>query len=41
MSIVHIGTYKNEDLKEFIIYVSNYIFRKDPCDEVEFIYTYN
>ena len=41
MSIIHIGTYKNEDIKEFIIHVSNYIFRKDPCDEVEFTYTYN
>lgn len=30
--IVHVGTYKTEDLKEFIISVSNFIFRKDPCD---------
>lgn len=30
--LVHIGTYKNEDLKDFILSVSNYIFKKDPCD---------
>lgn len=30
--IIHVGTYKTEDLKEFIINVSNFIFRKDPCD---------
>ena len=39
--IVHIGTYKNEDLKEFILSVSNYIFKKDPCDEIEFHYQYD
>ena len=30
--IVHAGTYKNENLNEFILSISNYIFKKDPCD---------
>ena len=34
MSIVHIGTYKTEDLQEFIVTVANFIFRKDPCAHV-------
>lgn len=39
--IVHIGTYKTDYLREFILNVGNYIFKKDPCDEVEFHYLYN
>lgn len=39
--IVHVGTYKTEDLREFIINASNFIFRKDPCDEIEFHYKYD
>ena len=39
--IVHIGTYKNEDLKEFILSISNYIFKKDPTDEIEFHFKYD
>lgn len=35
------ATYKEEDLKDFILSVSNYIFRKDPCDEIEFHYKFN
>jgi len=31
-TIIHLATYKNEDLKEFIISCTNYIFRKDPAD---------
>ena len=31
-TIVHMATYKDEDLKDFILSISNYIFRKDPCD---------
>jgi len=31
-TIVHQATYKSEDLKDFILSVSNFIFRKDPCD---------
>lgn len=30
--IVHFGTYKTDDLKEFLLSVTNYIFKKDPCD---------
>lgn len=36
--IVHMGTYKTEDLKDFILSATNYIFKKDPCDEIEFNY---
>lgn len=39
--IVHAGSYNNEDLRDFLLSVSNYIFRKDPCDEIEFYYQYN
>lgn len=30
--IVHISTYQNEDLKDFIVSCVNYIFKKDPTD---------
>ena len=39
--LVHVGTYKNDDLKEFILSVTNYIFKKDPCDEIEFQYKFD
>ena len=31
-TIVHAGTYKTQDLKDFMLSVTNYIFRKDPAD---------
>jgi hypothetical protein len=31
-NIVHISTYQNENLKDFIISSINYIFKKDPTD---------
>jgi hypothetical protein len=40
-SIIHIATYLAEDLKEFILSCTNFIFRKDPCDEIEFYYKFN
>ena len=33
-TIVHMATYKDENLRDFILSVTNYIFRKDPCDEI-------
>jgi hypothetical protein len=30
--IIHMATYKNEDLKDFILSSTNFIFRKDPVD---------
>lgn len=39
--IVHVGTYKDQDLKEFILSTSNFIFKKDPCDQIEFHYKYD
>ena len=39
--IVHISTYQNEDLKDFLISCVNYIFKKDPTDEIEFYYKYD
>ena len=40
-SIVHVGTYKTENLKDFIISATNYIYRKDPADEIEFHYVFD
>lgn len=39
--IVHAGTYNREHLKDFLLSATNYIFRKDPCDEIEFHYKFN
>ena len=30
--IIHLATYKNEDLRDFVLSTTNYIFRKDPTD---------
>ena len=32
--IAHIGAYDNNNLKDLIISVTDYIFLKDPCDEI-------
>lgn len=31
-TLVHISSYHDEQLKDFIISTVNYIFKKDPCD---------
>lgn len=40
-TIIHLATYKNEDLRDFILSTTNYIFRKDPTDEIELHYRFN
>lgn len=40
-TIIHMATYKNEDHKDFILSCTNFIFRKDPTDEIEFHYKFN
>jgi hypothetical protein len=40
-TIVHMATYNDDYLRDFILSATNYIFRKDPCDEIEFHYKFN
>lgn len=40
-TIVHMGTYKDDDFKDFVLSITNYIFKKDPCDEIEFHFKFN
>jgi hypothetical protein len=40
-TLVHAATYKNEDLRDFLLSISNFIFRKDPADEIEFHFRFD
>ena len=40
-SIVHIATYRQEDLQPFVLSVTGFIFRKDPADEIEMHYRFD
>jgi hypothetical protein len=40
-TIIHLATYRSDDLKDFILSCTNFIFRKDPADEIEFHYRFN
>lgn len=40
-TIIHFSTYHNEDLKDFLTSCINYIFKKDPADEIEFHYKFD
>lgn len=31
-TLIHLATYKSEDLRDFILSTTNFIFRKDPVD---------
>jgi hypothetical protein len=33
-TIVHFAAYHNEDVKDFLMSCVNYIFKKDPVDEI-------
>lgn len=34
LEIIHLGTYDENDYFEFLISISKYCFRHDPCEEV-------
>jgi hypothetical protein len=40
-TLIHLATYRADDLRDFILSTTNYIFRKDPVDEIEFHYRFN
>jgi hypothetical protein len=40
-TIIHFSTYKTHDLKDFLTSCVNYIFKKDPADEIEFHYKFD